>query len=40
MYRAEKAYKDDNPKKEIFDMLESGAAISDGKIFEALSEMK
>lgn len=40
MYSAEKAYKDNNPKKEIFDMLENGAAISDGKIFEALLEMK
>ena len=40
MYSAEKAYNDNNPKKEVFDMLEGGAAISDGKIFEALLEMK
>jgi hypothetical protein len=40
MYSAEKAYKDNNPKKEVFDMLEGGAAISDGKIFEALLKMK
>ncbi len=36
MYSAEKAYKNENPKKELFDMLENGGSISDGKIFEAL----
>jgi hypothetical protein len=40
MYSAEKAYKDNNPKKEIFSMLENGGAISDGKIFEALLTLK
>ena len=40
MYSAEKAYKDNDPKKEIFNMLENGAAISDGKIFEALLTLK
>lgn len=40
MYSAEKTYKDNNPKKEIFNMLESGGAISDGKIFEALLTLK
>lgn len=40
MYSAEKAYKDNNPKKEIFSMLENGGAISDGKIFEMLLQLK
>lgn len=40
MYSAEKAYKYNNPKKEIFDMLENGASISEGEIFEALLQMK
>lgn len=40
MYSAEKAYKNNNPKKEIFSMLENGGAISDGKIFEALLSLK
>lgn len=40
MYSAEKAYKESNPKKEIFDMLENGASISEGEIFEALLQMK
>ncbi|MFK7947479.1 MAG: DUF6495 family protein [Saprospiraceae bacterium] len=40
MYSAEKAYKENNPKKEIFNMLENGGAISDGKIFEALLSLK
>jgi hypothetical protein len=40
MYSAEKAYKDNNPKKEVFSMLESGAFISEGEIFEALLQMK
>lgn len=40
MYSAEKAYKDNNPKKEIFSMLENGAFISEGEIFEALLQMK
>jgi hypothetical protein len=40
MYSAEKPYKDNNPKKEIFDMLENGGAISEGNIFEALMKLK
>ena len=40
MYSAEKAYKENNPKKEIFNMLENGASISEGEIFEALLKMK
>lgn len=40
MYSAEKGYKDNNPKKEIFNMLENGGAISDGKIFETLLGLK
>ena len=36
----EKAYKENNPKKEIFNMLENGGAISDGKIFESLLTLK
>lgn len=40
MYSAEKSYKDNNPKKEIFTMLENGGAISDGKIFEALLSLR
>jgi len=40
MYSAEKGYKDNNPKKEIFNMLENGASISEGEIFEALLKLK
>jgi hypothetical protein len=38
LYRAEKRYTD-APKKEIFKMLESGAFISDGHLFETLSKL-
>jgi hypothetical protein len=40
IYRAEKGYKYEDPKQEIFELLEAGAVITDGDVFEALVALK
>ena len=39
MFSAEKAYKPERAK-ELFKMMENGALISDGKLFETLASLK
>jgi hypothetical protein len=39
MYSAEKAYKDNDRSKELFNMMQDGCLISKGELYETMSEM-
>ena len=39
MYSAEKAYKDNDRSKELFDMVQNGCLISKGELYETITEM-
>ncbi|MFK7772813.1 MAG: DUF6495 family protein [Saprospiraceae bacterium] len=40
LYSADKKYKDDNREQEIFQMMQWGSLISDGKLFHLLRTLK
>jgi len=40
MYSANKKYKDENRLQEIFQMMQWGSLISDGKLFRLLRTLK